>query len=406
MKNFIRIFKLLILSFNFLFCIVFYFVSKFYPKNNNLILFGSWNGKLFKGDVKFLYLHMINNQKKYTCIWITKNIEIYKLLKSNNLPCYYWLSFKGFIAALRAKYYFISHSHFDINQYFSGGAIILNLMHYVYCPKYLGRMLHANNLLKKIYSILSDPITYVIDNTNFYICSSKFIENRVKKIYKISNLKNKTIIIPNIKKEVLFLESKLDYLIKKEKNNLNLINKSKKNIFYLPTHRKSNLNFNLFNYNFNINELEKTLNDNNANLYINFHPSIVPSEDKKISMSKNIFLLNFRGDENDFLLNNFDLFITDYSSMYSEFLLFKKPIILAPFDYKNYQKYDRNLSKEYFDLPSYFVYDWTQLSYRLEVILNQKKDKHYKSRELFKEKIYEKKTESCFHEIIQMIDHL
>ena len=56
-----------------------------------------------------------------------------------------------------------------------------------------------------------------------------------------------------------------------------------------------------------------------------------------------------------------DIFITDYSSVFSDFLLFDKPIILTPFDYSNYIKFDRNLINEYFDLPCYYAYDWTEL---------------------------------------------
>ncbi|GHV66163.1 hypothetical protein AGMMS49928_00180 [Spirochaetia bacterium] len=48
------------------------------------------------------------------------------------------------------------------------------------------------------------------------------------------------------------------------------------------------------------------------------------------------------------LLNNVDILITDYSSVYFDFIVTRKPVILAPFDYEFYIKKARAHYFDYF----------------------------------------------------------
>ena len=60
------------------------------------------------------------------------------------------------------------------------------------------------------------------------------------------------------------------------------------------------------------------------------------------------------------LLCSADIFITDYSSLYSDFLLYDRPIIFAKFSHKDYIK-ERNLQFSYDDLPGKKVSNWHEL---------------------------------------------
>jgi len=98
-------------SFLFLFSYVF-------PKDKNLILFGSGNGKQFKGNPKYLYLYLHENSntnkfKNLNYVWITQNNKVYSRLKAEGRSVLHKYSLKGFITILRANSIVIDQSAMD-----------------------------------------------------------------------------------------------------------------------------------------------------------------------------------------------------------------------------------------------------------------------------------------------------
>ncbi|HPS57714.1 MAG TPA: CDP-glycerol glycerophosphotransferase family protein [Spirochaetota bacterium] len=84
------------------------------PKKNNTYLFGAGDGSSFKGNPKYLYLHMLQNRKDLSPLWITGNISVYKELRSRNLPVVLKNTLKGFGAILRSRYLVIEIMTKDI----------------------------------------------------------------------------------------------------------------------------------------------------------------------------------------------------------------------------------------------------------------------------------------------------
>jgi CDP-glycerol glycerophosphotransferase (TagB/SpsB family) len=63
-----------------------------------------------------------------------------------------------------------------------------------------------------------------------------------------------------------------------------------------------------------------------------------------------------------------DILITDFSSVYFDFLLTAKPIVLAPFDYDDYVTNERTLQFDYNEQKAVQAHNWPELI----SILNQK----------------------------------
>lgn len=115
----------------------------------------------------------------------------------------------------------------------------------------------------------------------------------------------------------------------------------------MPTHRnEGELDIGKLFLN-NINFIENFLQNNNIVLYIKLHYYHMKNM-TQIDCS-NIKLLFDDDIEQDIysIINTFDLLITDYSSIYFDYLLANKPIIFAPFDYEEYIKKDRELYYDY-----------------------------------------------------------
>ena len=86
------------------------------------------------------------------------------------------------------------------------------------------------------------------------------------------------------------------------------------------------------------------------------------------------------------MLNLSDLLITDYSSIFSDYLIFDKPIIFAKFDHLNYLKY-RGIKINYEDLPGPKVSGWDELLNETNKILYDV-DLFIDNRNNWKKKVY------------------
>jgi len=142
-----------------------------------------------------------------------------------------------------------------------------------------------------------------------------------------------------------------DFLFDNNKNELlrilNIPNK-RKIIFYMPTFRigyKNRIEGSIANR-FDFVELNKFLGNNNLHFILKLHPN----EEKLLEGVYNIaekfenisLLKNSHLEENDLdlyeLLGSADLIITDYSSVYFDFLLLDRPIVFYPIDLDIYRR--------------------------------------------------------------------
>lgn len=144
---------------------------------------------------------------------------------------------------------------------------------------------------------------------------------------------------------------------------LNLsINGRKKIAFFLPTYRHVAFNNrkdtslnrnNLFGFNeLNSTELNHFLEKNDLELVVKLHPVDKENLRDQISTSKNIHFLTdemLRKYSLDLyeVLNVSDLLITDYSSVYFDYLLTKKPILFISVDIEEYIKNRGFIISEY-----------------------------------------------------------
>ncbi|MDU6876807.1 MAG: CDP-glycerol glycerophosphotransferase family protein [Clostridium botulinum] len=175
---------------------------------------------------------------------------------------------------------------------------------------------------------------------------------------------------------------------------LNIDLNDKKVIFYMPTFRTTiygeangeSDSYIFNNNNFYMNGLSRFLKDNNCIMILKIHPT---QENELVESIKNlqlndIYLLNdsdlikHRCDLYE-ILNSADLLITDYSSVYFDYLLLNRPIIFASTDLENYKE-NRGFLLEPYDF-------WTpgpKCSNEKELekeIYNSLNDEHYYERE-------------------------
>lgn len=151
------------------------------------------------------------------------------------------------------------------------------------------------------------------------------------------------------------------------------INKTKKTLCYLPTFRdKKELLFLGEKSKSKIINFLNFLNENNYQLITKLHfagTNIVNREKDILYKYKNIIILPSQMDIYPFLKYS-DILITDYSSVYFDFLYLNRDIIFYPYDLTYYKLYDRGLLFEYNKItPGDKVFNLNELTDNLKLKL-------------------------------------
>lgn len=331
------------------------FVSFFIPKSDDIIIVGGWFGDRFADNSKHLYLYAHKHKKELNLkkvVWITNNYEIKKELENENYKVYYKWSLYSIWYHFRAKHHFIDQSINDINPFFSVRSNRINLWHGFPLKKvgYLRETdrnkqnIENSKFLKRLHNLSTKGFW----GDNYLLATSKFSANLLGKAFKVPKEK---IIISGYPRNYGAFNESIDFKLSSEREGIKKIKeaKRKKNyIFtYLPTFR-DNMNTKIFgtsNPKELINFLD-FLNSKNIVVVGKFHfanndvnMNSVCNHNSFINLSSDLDVYSF--------IEYSDVLITDYSSIYFDFLLWNKPIIFFPYDLDYYKKNDRGLIFNY-----------------------------------------------------------
>jgi CDP-glycerol glycerophosphotransferase (TagB/SpsB family) len=340
-----------------------YWLSYLMPRNKKIWVFGSNLGKAFADNPKYFYLY-INSLKEsdIRAIWITPKEDIVKNLRKNNLEVYNIYSLKGIYYTLRAKNYIFDHHSKDISFWFSGGANKINLFHGIPLKK-----IHNDNKFDRVRnpSNLWDRIRWTfrrIQNEkpyHYYLSTSEYVKDIFKKAFKA---KEENFFICGYPRNDTFFQNdyikKYKSLIIKNKNIYKTIIEYKKEnykiIMYMPTFRDSEKKlFDIVDFE----EFNNFLKNNKYILLIKAHPMSKLQEKMNNINYSNIININSKEDPYVFTALT-DMLITDYSSIYFDYLLTKNPIVFFPYDLKEYMSGSRELYYDYDNVtPGYKAYD-------------------------------------------------
>lgn len=288
------------------------------PKNNNLFVFSSHHGNMFKSNPRYLYFYF---QKRKNVMWITNNIKLCTKLKENALEVSYTYSFKGIWSVLRAKYIFIDNG--------MRGPLASGIL------AFLGRF----KIIQTTHGIPLKNVRWLDFNFKgisrlavyFSLLSYRCVlaSSRSDKELKEKSFRNQNVKITGLPRNDIFFNRDLvshDWI-----SELGL-EKFDRIILYAPTFRDSYSTI-PFSVTF-LEELDIWLNTNNFILLIKQHPSeSVLKNDIKLKNIRNI--TNIVEDVQD-LLTITDILVTDYSGISVDYVLTERPIIFYIYDYNKY----------------------------------------------------------------------
>lgn len=358
----------------------FYGFSFLFPRDRKIWLFGSTFGRRFADNPRYFYLYLSQYKKEIKTIWISENEKIVRLLRRAGYRSYRKKSILGTWYCLRGGVYFYDNYPKDISHWLSAGAIKINLWHGVPLKKIqrdnvFDTIRHPRNKRQYLMGIprrLSDekPQHYILATSNYFrpIFSSAFGTDKVivngyprTDIFTFSNIKN-----------VLSEEenASLDEILQKT-------HQHKKIILYMPTFRESELQF------FSIIELNKLnyfLEQYGYVLCVKLHCKSKLKETFDKLQSPNIVVIDPNTDPYVYISIS-DALITDYSSIYFDYLLTDKPILFFCYDLEQYLQNAREMYFPYNEFtPGPKVRTQEDLQEALKDIFCEETDKEERDR--------------------------
>ena len=379
----------------------FWWLERLIPRNKHIFIFGAWFGQKYSDNSKALFEHILNTHLQYKPYWITHNKNIYEKLLKENKPVLMAYSLKGWLTSLRASAAFIGNAETDVNKYALNGAKQIWLWHGMPIKK-IGienkdNYFHLKNKQtgKKIKLLLFKffkPYSYFRTLITSTIVSGKFFKPIFESTF---CLKEDSVWNTGLPRTDCY------YLNKTEKIISYLHNKyaNPKILLWMPTFRKHT--FNPFSLpEFDGNYFSDLLVKENSVLLLKLHEhdrTIIKSfSDRLILISDNDY------EEMYVLISNIDILITDYSSIYFDFLCLKKPVILTPFDYEEYIKESREHFFDYSLLPGIKAHDWHDLIN----IITEKKYYSLSKEETDKFSMYNDghASERCFQKTVELLE--
>lgn len=315
--------------------LLFKYINDLIPKKKTRIIFMS--SPDYSDNAKPFFEYLYHNHSSYELIWIVKDNVILDRLLNKRIKVFRNTTFSAAFYMLTSKY--IVGTHNDFLSVKSSRQIYINLWHGMPLKKmaFLEDLTNVNNRLLKKFKRNYSRIDYLIatsDIMKLAMASCFFIDPR------------KVIISGQPRNDVFFRGIDKKWLA--EKLGINL-EKYSKILFYAPTFKKGlgrvdstvKENHCLDLNNFNEDALIEYLEKNNYLLLIKLHPleeqsfTNVNSSNLQLlhslELSRELITLNE-------ILSVTDLLITDYSSVYFDYLLLNKPILFINTDEDEYRK--------------------------------------------------------------------
>lgn len=334
------------------------------PKKKDLILFGSGNGYLYKGNPRALFEHICINSNSIQAIWISDNKHIVDGIRAQRNKAYYKKSFMGFYIILRANLIISDQSAKDYSFFgiLLGKFNVIQTWHGTGFKNIDILDSREQDIFKKVYNRLK-----LIEFKKYKLILASSNSDKVRKQLSFRN--------PNVK---VLGSPRNDVFFKKNSNYKSMgigtirLDNFNKVFLYAPTYRDKQHMVPFSKY--FLKTLSNKLREINAILLIKRHPF-----DMSIFLTDeypNIKDISNLTDDVQDILSISDLLITDYSGISTDYSLLERPIIFYIYDLVRYQEQCRTF---YYDLdkilPGPFVLNETEL---LELKWFEKK--HYKAK--------------------------
>jgi len=321
-----------------------YCLSLVVPRDENLWIFGCNGGARFAENSKYCFLHTANEHSDdVRAVWLSRRWDLVGELRERGYEAYHIDTPRGTAVALRAGTAFITHSLNDVGMAGALGARVVNLWHGIPLKRvslddhyYLERMdVRTRCKTRFLYWFYDYTVTTAAR------LSSKFASA-------FATDKRNVVALGYPRNDALFADKPGSAVGSNPTIHARLRELRAENdlVAYVPTWRETGGNP-IADADLNLAALDDFLARRDAVLVLKFHPNTEVAFDdgafdRIIELPSELDL--------HATLRDVDCLVTDYSSVYFDFLLLDRPVVFFPYDRETYRRRDREFYFEYDDV--------------------------------------------------------
>ena len=323
----------------------------FYKVDDKTIFFESFGGASASCSPKAIYNYLIENKdyKDYKFIWAFKNPKKDHLIKRNKNLTIVKSKSKDYYKYLSKSKYWIVNSLLDLSVIKKKNQIYVQCWHGTPLKKLRCDITVTGSVLNTKEEVIKRN-NLDVAKIDYFISPSKYSTEKFTSAFNLKKLNKESIIIekgyPRNDKLINYTQNDINDI--KEKLN---IKTNKKIILYAPTFRddehKSGLGY-TYKLNIDFDKLKKELGKDYVILF-RAHYFIANSFDFN-KYKDFVYNVSDYDDINDLYIIS-DLLITDYSSVFFDYAILKRPILFYMYDYKNYKTKLRDFYLDLKELP-------------------------------------------------------
>lgn len=341
-----------------------WWLASFHKRDPKTWVFGAWFGNSYSDNAKNMYEYVLDNHPEINAVWITGNKTVFELLKSKNRPVVLKGTKEARLVCLNAGYVFITIRYDDVESLYVNGAKQVWLWHGMPI-KYIGRSrTYSDGIRMKIHKSFPQ-----CKNTPDYFISTSHRWDAI--LNEAFPVKEEILITGLPRNDSFFINDTTSFVKEIDMK----YNKPLK-ILYMPTFRdnlqENGKPFDPFSvFGFSMERFVSLLNEVNAVfLYKGHYYDIQNQHLGKSGDGRFVLVDESMYDDMYSFIKDVDILMTDYSSIYFDFLLLKRPVILAPFDKEEYYKSSRLMYFDYDnEIKGVRAFDWNEV---MEIIREKK----------------------------------
>jgi len=312
-------------------------------------VFGAWFGHRYADNSRYVFEFVVEHERQIRAVWLTRDPQIVAQLQRRGREVHLTGSWQGFWLACRAGLAVVTCGNTDVNPMALSRSRRLQLWHGTPLKRILAddHITEARprpgwaRLLNRFSEIL---FPFVREQWDLIISPSPAISPRLASAFSVSF---ESLAVTGYPRGDVILRSPpepLPYLepLKERFPRHRLL-------LYAPTHRlEGRGTVDLF-ADLERGELTRFLETEQALLLVRMHyyHAGQSRSPKTTELGQVCWLSDEDVPDINFLLPHIDILITDYSSIYFDYLLLDRPVVFAPFDLEDYVRQDRDLYDPY-----------------------------------------------------------
>ncbi|RJP59535.1 MAG: hypothetical protein C4541_05790 [Candidatus Auribacter fodinae] len=308
-------------------CDAVFLLGHIVPREKGLWVFGSWFGLKYWGNSRFFYEYVRRNHPEIRAVWLTRNPLVLHYLLEHGYEVYDAHSFKAVMLTLRAECCCISHNLYDINEYAGGALPVIQLRRgtpflYVEAGEHRLKKGFFHTFRKWMrFPLYKECINHW--RREFVIASSEKVKSIYEQYFRVPSANIAVTGYPRT--DMLYHHNRLASSVQ-EKLDLIHAENGYAGIYVPHDDCESFIN--------RADSINAELKKARITLFLKFYVRPSTENLNKLKFLSNIAIIpdDCVNDDVFPLLPSMDFFLTDYASMFLDFLLLGKPVLFTPFE--------------------------------------------------------------------------